>query len=160
MVMGVQTVVVHDVVTLDGKPAEDTFDWYAQARDGTAWYFGEDSKEFTDGGVDTGGSFEAGVDGALPGIVMPGDPQVGDKYRQEYARGVAEDTGEVLSRQGSDNTPLTGPVRDLLVIRDADGLEPDAPAERKYYAKGVGLILTTPDSGPPQRDQAVKVERF
>ncbi|MFN8102819.1 MAG: hypothetical protein U0Q20_14690 [Mycobacterium sp.] len=159
-VMGVQTVVVHDVVTLDGKPAEDTFDWYAQARDGTVWYFGEDSKEFTDGGVDTGGSFEAGVDGALPGIVMPGDPQVGDKYRQEYARGVAEDTGEVLSRQGSDNTPLTGPVRDLLVIRDADGLEPDAPAERKYYAKGVGLILTTPDSGPPQRDQAVKVERF
>ena len=46
--------------------------------------------------MDTAGSFEGGVNGALPGIIMPAHPQVGDQYRQEYAKGVAEDTGEVL----------------------------------------------------------------
>lgn len=159
-VMGVQTIVVHDTVTIDGKPSEDTYDWFAQDRDGNVWYFGEDSKEFKDGAVDTGGSFEAGVDGALPGIVMLASPQVGDKYRQEYARGVAEDAGEIVSLQGSENTQLTGPASDLLVIRDSDLLEPDAPAEKKYYARGIGLILTTPEGGPPQRDQAVRSDSF
>lgn len=159
-VMGVHTVVVHDTVTTNGTISEDTYDWFAQDRYGSVWYFGEASKEFKDGAVDTGGSFEAGVNGALPGIIMLGSPQVGDKYRQEYARGVAEDVGEIVGLQGKESSALTGPSGDLLVIRDSDLLEPDAPAESKYYKKGVGLILTTPDSGPPERDQAVKSEAF
>lgn len=159
-VMGVKTVVVHDTVTTNGTISEDTYDWFAQDRDGNVWYFGEASKEIKDGAVDTGGSFEAGVDGALPGIVMLASPQVGDKYRQEYAKGVAEDAGEVVNLHGNEDTQLTGPSGDLLVIRDSDFLEPDAPAESKYYKKGVGLILTTPESGPPERDQAVRTERF
>ena len=157
-IMGVDTVVVHDTVTLDGKPVEDTLDWYAQDRDGNVWYFGEATKEFKDDGtVDTTGSFESGVNGALPGIVMPGHPQVGDQYRQEYAKGVAEDTGEVLNLTGSETTPLTGPLSDLLVTKDADLLDPTAPAETKYYARSIGLILTTEAGG---RDEAVKVEKF
>lgn len=159
-VMGVRTVVVHDTVTTNGTTSEDTYDWFAQDRDGNVWYFGEDSKEFKDGAVDTGGSFEAGVDGALPGIVMLASPRVGDKYRQEYARGVAEDAGEIMSLQGNESTQLTGLAGDLLVIKDSDRLEPDAPAETKYYKKGVGLILTTPESGPPERDEAVRFEHF
>ncbi|MCB0939199.1 MAG: hypothetical protein KDB72_03055 [Mycobacterium sp.] len=159
-VMGVKTVVVHDSVSVDGEQTEDTFDWFAQARDGSVWYFGEQTKEFADGKVDTAGSFEAGVDGALPGIVMPGSPQVGDKFRQEYAKGVAEDTGEVVDLHGADTTPLTGAARDLVVTKDADMLEPSAPAEHKFFAKGVGLILTVTEGQPPQRDQAVKIEKF
>jgi hypothetical protein len=69
--MGVKTVVVHDTVSVDGIRTEDTFDWYAQDRDGNVWYFGEDTQEFQDGSAVTTGSFEAGVNGALPGIVMP-----------------------------------------------------------------------------------------
>ena len=157
-IMGVDTVVVHDTVTLDDKPFEDTLDWYAQDRDGNVWYFGEATKEFKDDGtVDTTGSFESGVDGALPGIVMPGHPQVGDQYRQEYAKGVAEDTGEVLNLTGHETTPLTGPLSDLLVTKDVNPLDPTAPAENKYYARGIGLILTTEAGG---RDEAVKVEKF
>ena len=159
-VMGVDTVVVHDTVTLDGKPSEDTFDWYAQDRDGNVWYFGEDTKDFNDGKVDTGGSFEAGVHGAFPGIAMPAHPQVGDKYRQEFSKGVAEDTGEVLSLNGSETTPLTGPKDNLLVIADADLLDPTAPAEHKYYAPGIGLILTTQQTDPAEREQAVSLEKF
>jgi hypothetical protein len=158
-VMGVNTVVVHDTVTVDGKTAEDTFDWYAQDRDGNVWYFGEDTQVFDGGSVDTTGSFEAGVDGALPGIIMPGHPQIGDTYRQEYAQGVAEDTGEVLSVTGSETSPLTGPVTNLLVTKDADLLEPTGPTENKYYARGVGLILTV-QVGPAEREQAVTAEKF
>jgi hypothetical protein len=157
-IMGVKTVVVHDTVSLDAKTTEDTFDWYAQDRDGNVWYFGEATRAINeDGTVDTKGSFEAGVNGALPGIIMPGHPQVGDQYRQEYAQGVAEDTGEVQSVTGSESTRLTGPLSDLLVTKDTDLLDPTAPAENKYYARGVGLILTTEAGG---REEAVRVEKF
>ena len=157
-IMGVETVVVHDTVSLDAKATEDTFDWYAQDRDRNVWYFGEATKAINqDGTVDTKGSFEAGVNGALPGIIMPGHPQVGDQYRQEYAKGVAEDTGEVQSVTGTESTPLTGSLSNLLVTKDADLLDPTAPAENKYYAGGVGLILTTEAGG---RDEAVRVEKF
>ena len=137
---------------------ENTTDWYGQDKHGNVWYFGEATKEFKDDGtVDTMGSFESGVNGALPGIVMPGHPQVGDQYRQEYAKGVAEDTGEVLNLAGRETTPLTGPLSDLLVTKDADLLDPTAPAETKYYARSIGLILTTEAGG---RDEAINVEKF
>jgi hypothetical protein len=156
-IMGVATVVVHDTVSLGGKTTEDPFDWYAQDRDGSVWYFGEATKKIEDGTVDTTGSFEAGVNGALPGIIMPAHPHVGDQYRQEYAKGVAEDTGEVVSITGSETTPLTGPVNDLLVTKDADLLDPTSLPENKFYARGVGPILTTEPAG---RDEAVTVEKF
>ena len=107
--------------------------------------------------MDSTGSFEGGVNGALPGIIMPGHPRVGDQYRQEYAKGVAEDTGEVLNLTGRETTPLTGPLSDLLVTKDVDLLDPTAPAENKYYARSIGLILTTEAGG---RDEAIKVEKF
>jgi len=158
--MGVTTVAVHDTVSIDGTPHEDTIDWYAQDRDGNVWYFGESTKEFDGDKVNTAGSFEAGVNGALPGIAMPGRPQIGDQYRQEYAKGIAEDTGEVLSLTGSETSKLTGPARDLLVTKDADLLDPSGPIENKYYARGIGLILTVQVTGPPERDEAVRVEKF
>ena len=157
-IMGVATVVVHDVVRVDGRTTEDTLDWYAQDHDGNVWYFGEATKAINeDGTVDTKGSFEGGVGGALPGIVMLGHPQVGDQYRQEYAKGVAEDTGEVVSLTGSETTPLTGHVGDLVVTKDADLLDPAAPEENKYYMRGKGLILTV-ESGA--REVAVRAEKF
>ena len=84
-VMGVTTTVIRDTVYLDGELIEDTFDWYAQDKEGNVWYFGEDSKEYENGAVvNTKGSWEAGVDGAQPGLIMPANPQVGQTYRQEY----------------------------------------------------------------------------
>ena len=97
------------------------------------------------------------MNGALPGIIMPGHPQVGDQYRQEYAKGVAEDTGEVLNLTGRETNPLTGPLSDLLVTKDVDLLDPTAPGENKYCARSIGLIVTTEVGG---RDEAVKVEKF
>ncbi len=96
-VMGVSTTVVRDTVTVDGALVEDTYDWYAQDQEGNVWYFGEETAEYEDGEiVSTAGAWEAGVDGALPGIAMEADPTVGDSYRQEYYPGEAEDMAEVV----------------------------------------------------------------
>jgi hypothetical protein len=74
-ILGVQNVVVHDVVTADGAVVEDTFDWYAQDKDGNVWYFGEVTRKADPSGqlTDTEGSWEAGVAGAQPGLVMKVD---------------------------------------------------------------------------------------
>src|SRR5215210_2001310 len=76
-VMGVECVVVDDRAWEGGKLIEKTYDWFAQDNKGTVWYFGEDTKEYENGKVvTTKGSWEAGVDGAKPGIIMQADPKV------------------------------------------------------------------------------------
>jgi hypothetical protein len=58
-----------------GELIENTFDWYAQDVCGNVRYMGEKTREYENGQVvSTEGSWEAGVDGAYAGIVMPGDP--------------------------------------------------------------------------------------
>ncbi|MFH1938773.1 MAG: hypothetical protein ABIK21_01305 [bacterium] len=77
-VMGVTTLIVWDRVWLDDKLIEETYDWYAQDKEGNVWYFGEDSKEYENGKVvSTEGSWEGGVDGAMPGIIMKNKLTVG-----------------------------------------------------------------------------------
>lgn len=156
IVMGVPTVVVHDVATVDGQVEEDTFDWYAQDTDGNVWYFGE----ATSAGGDTSGSFEAGVDGAQPGLVMPVAPAVGDHYRQEYYAGEAEDTGKVLYLAGTETARYGGTYRDLLVTEDVNPLDPAAAVEHKFYARGVGLVVAVHVTGPAERLELVAVEHF
>ena len=138
-VMGVVCVVVRDVVSEEGDLVEVTDDWYAQDVDGNVWYFGEETAEYRNGEVtSTAGSWEAGVDGAQPGIIMPGVPQVGMTYRQEFYAGEAEDLGEVVELGASAEVPV-GTYQDVLVTEDWTPLEPDV-RERKFYAPGVGLI--------------------
>jgi hypothetical protein len=138
-VMGVSTVVVRDTVTVGGALVEDTFDWFAQDKEGNVWYFGEEVEDYENGKVaSTAGSWEAGVDGALPGIVMPATPAVGDAFRQEYFAGEAEDMFEILGLDESVQVPF-GTFEGVLVTEDWSPLEPDV-VESKYYARGVGKI--------------------
>lgn len=154
---GVTARVVRDTVTLDGEIVEDTFDWYAQDNEGTVWYLGEDTAEFEDGEISsTEGSFEAGVDGALPGIVMPAHPAPGMKYRQEYYEGEAEDNGEVLSVLEMADVPF-GHFDELVLTKDTIGLEPDV-LSYKLYAKGIGVILTLDVSGGSGREELVNID--
>ena len=138
-ILGVACVVVEDTGTVNGKIAEKTLDWYAQDRNGNVWYFGEASQDYEAGKVvSTYGSWEAGVTGALPGIVMEAHPRPADIYRQEFARGVAEDLAEVLSV--AEHLAITyGTYDNVLLNREWTLLEPGA-VEQKFYARGVGLI--------------------
>jgi hypothetical protein len=146
-ILGVATTVVHDRVFVNGSLTEDTFDWYAQDAAGNVWYFGEDSKELLDGEVvSTEGSWQAGVDGAMPGIVMLAEPQDGDAYAQEDAPGVAEDEAKVVSLDETVTVPY-GTFTGCLETSETTHLDPGLH-ERKFYARGVGLVLElTPKGG-------------
>ena len=140
VILGVTCTVVRDRVWVDDELVEDTFDWYAQDREGNVWYFGKDSKEISDGQVvSTEGSWEAGINGAIPGIVMKDHPEVGEAYRQEFAEGEAEDMAHVLSLNESVTVPF-GSFDNSLQTLEWTPLEPDVVAQ-KFYAPGVGVIL-------------------
>ena len=155
--MGISATVVRDTVEEDGEVVEDTYDWFAQDDEGNVWYLGEDSKEYEDGEVvSTEGSWEAGVDGALPGIVMLAEPAVGDAYRQEYLEGEAEDLGEV-HELGARETVPAGTFGDLVVIREWNPLEPDV-VEDKYHAPGIGVVLEVTVEGGDERVELVEFQ--
>lgn len=155
---GITARVVRDTVTEDGKLVEDTFDWYAQDEQGSIWYLGEDTAEFENGEIKTtSGSFEAGVDGALPGMIMPGDPQDGMQYRQEYYKGEAEDNGEVLSTNEMAETPY-GQFNNALLTKDTITIEPKV-LEYKLYAPRVGPVLVVGVSGGPgSREELIELD--
>jgi hypothetical protein len=145
-VMGVECVVVDDRAWEDGKLIEQTYDWFAQDKEGNVWYFGEDTKEYENGKVtSTTGSWEAGVDGAKPGIIMQADPKVGDSYRQEYYPGEAMDMARVLSIDASVTVPY-GSFDDVLETKEWTPLQPGF-FEKKYYVRGVGPLGNPRDLG-------------
>jgi len=144
---GVEATVIHDVVTQGGELVEETFDWYAQDKAGNIWYLGEDTTEYENGKPSTTeGSWEAGVDGAQAGIIMPARPQPGVRYRQEYYEGEAEDAARVLMLDERVDVPF-GDFEDVLVTEDVNTLVPGGAPEHKYYARGVGLVLVTDTRG-------------
>jgi hypothetical protein len=141
MVDGAQTAVIVDTVTVDGVTEEIATDYFAQDKAGNVWYFGEDVMNFIGGSLDnTSGTWRAGADGALPGIIMESHPKVGDTYAQENAPGVAQDQAEVLSKHGHE-TLESGSVKNLLQIQETTPLDPTA-LEQKFYLRGVGEVLS------------------
>ncbi len=155
VVMGIEAVVVVDQVFEDGELVEDTEDWFAQDAEGNVWYVGEETAEYEDGEiVSTEGAWEAGVDGALPGIVMPADPQPGLAYRQEYYEDEAEDMAEVVRLDGTASVPA-GDYTDLVVIEEWTPLEPDV-VEEKYYAAGIGPVLEETVVGGSERNELLE----
>jgi hypothetical protein len=156
MILGIMATVVHDQVFLGGELTEDTFDWYAQDKLGNIWYLGEDSREMENGQVvSTAGSWEAGVDGAKPGIIMQADPQVGQRYYQEFYEGEAEDEAMVVSLNASAVVPF-GNFAGCLQTNDFTRLEPGA-SENKYYCPGTGLVLEEA-VGSGERNELVGID--
>jgi hypothetical protein len=145
-IQGIQATVVRDTVTEDGELVEDTFDWFAQDKDGTLWYLGEDTTEYENGkAVTKEGSWETGVDGAEAGVFLPGDPEVGQTFRQEYRAGEAEDHAKILSLDERVEVPA-GKYTGVLMTKDYTPLQPEA-LEHKFYAKGVGPVMLVGISG-------------
>ena len=138
-VLGIRCTVVKDTVSQGGKPTERTFDWYAQDKHGNVWYMGENSLELRNGRfVRASDSWEAGIKGAQPGIIMLGHPRSGAVYRQEYyPPGGALDQAKILGTSG----PVTvhaGAFKSPLVTIEWSPVEPQL--EEKLYVPGVGEI--------------------
>jgi hypothetical protein len=147
VIMGVKCVSVVDTVTVDGKLEELTTDWYSQDKQGNVWYFGEDSKAYKDGKVvSTKGSWLGGVKGAYPGYIMKAKPVVGETYRQEYFKGEAEDMATLVSLNETTSVPQ-GSYKNVWMTKEWSALENPPVIEHKYYAKGIGQIMTTGGTG-------------
>lgn len=112
------------------------------------YYFGEDSRDCPDGFDEndvctgeesTAGSWEAGVGGARPGLIMPGTPLIGAKYFQEIAPPAAVDRGEIMGLgleigewSGCIQISDTNPSADPPVCEDDEDV--------KTYCPGIGLV--------------------
>jgi hypothetical protein len=157
-IIGITCVEVHDTVTTAGVLTEDTLDWFAQDRDGTVWYMGENSKQI-DGGLVVGieGTWTSGVDGGQPGIIMKLHPAMGDFYRQEFLLKDAEDLAEVSSTDESVTLLSNGKTYDHCVkTTETAPIEPDA-LENKFYAPGVGNVLVI-DQTANERSELVDIK--
>jgi hypothetical protein len=140
--MGVPATEVRDRVYLDGALIEDTHDWYAQDGNGNVWYLGEAAKEYDNGVlVGTFGSWEWGVDGALPGIIMWSNPaaHVGEEYRQEYYALQAEDWAKVIA-VGQAVTVAYGSFSGCITTEDWNGVKPLDPREHKSFCPQIGQV--------------------
>jgi hypothetical protein len=168
----VRCIVVRDEVFEDGFLTEGTNDWFAQAKDGTVWYCGEETAEFEtfDGDrpvkpelVSIDGSFKADRDGDKPGIIFLANPRPGQTYIEESSLGNAEDATRVIVVDYSygkyPNLDILVPpglarllcARNCVVTRNTSSLEPGR-FERKYYAPGIGVFLeTAPQTGEVNR---------
>lgn len=157
-VLGVRCTVVRDTVSEHGKPVERTYDWYAQDKQGNVWYMGEESLELKNGRfVRASDSWESGLNGAKPGIIMRGSPRPGDVYRQEYyPRGDALDQARVLGASASVHVPY-GTFRRSLVTVEWSPVEPQL--EKKYYVLGIGEVKEQVVQGGHERFQLVSVTR-
>jgi hypothetical protein len=156
VILGVVATVVSDVATHDSTVLERTFDWYAQDKQGNVWYLGEDTTAYLPNGkTDTSGSWEAGVRGAQPGIVMEANPAIPDAYRQEYLAGQAEDTAWVVDIGGTITVPY-GKLHKTLTTLEATRLEPGL-YDRKVYAPGIGLVVEEAITGPVETARLVSV---
>jgi hypothetical protein len=156
-ILGVTCTVVRDTVSEHGRAVERTYDWYAQDKQSNVWYMGEDALERQHGRfVKASDSWQSGVNGAKPGIIMPGHPRPGDAYRQEYyPPGKALDEARVLRLSGSVTVPY-GAFGKVLVTSERSPLEPQT--EQKYYAPGVGEVAERVVKGHHEEFKLVSVE--
>ena len=156
-IMGIDAIVVLDEVFSGGKPQERTFDWYSQDKRGNVWYLGEDSRNYEHGRwIRDDGSWEAGVGNGKPGIIMPANPKPGDAYRQEYSPGHAVDQARVIGSGGSVKVPYRS-FPQTLATREYSSL--DHQFERKYYARGAGVIKEQALTASKERSELVGVSR-
>jgi hypothetical protein len=134
----IETLVSQYTAYLDGRIQEVAYDLYAQADDGSVWYFGEDVADFEDGAIVTKeGTWIVGKDGPAA-MIMPANPKVGDVYRTENTPGIAFEEVTVKAVDKTLDGPL-GPVKGGLV---AEELHMDGSTEDKTFAPGYGEFYT------------------
>jgi len=139
--MKVACLISQYVAYLDGRIQEVALDWYAQADDGSVWYFGEDVADYEDGKVvSTEGTWLAGRDGAAA-MIMPAHPRVGDVYRTENVPGIAFEEVTVKAVDLTVHGPH-GPVDGAIIVTE---LHQDGTREDKVFAPGYGEFRTAGD---------------
>lgn len=140
LIRGVTTRVIEEREWVDDELLEVSWNYYAQASDGTMCYFGEEVDIYEDGGISHAGRWCADTPGNEPGIIMPADPRPGMKFPMEVAPGVAEDQGHIVGI-GPVEVPY-GSFSETIRVRETNPLDGDVGY--KIWAVDVGLISDAP----------------
>jgi hypothetical protein len=140
----VETLVSQYMAFLDGRLQEVALDYYAQADDGSVWYFGEDVNDYNARGLVAfqTDSWLAGQDGP-PAMIMPGDPKVGNAFRTENIPGLVF---EEVTVKTTDKT-VAGPTGKVTGAMVGEELHDDAQTSDKVFAPGYGEFLTRDTDG-------------
>jgi hypothetical protein len=135
----IETLVSQYVAYADGRLEEVARDRYAQADDGSVWYFGEDVMDYEQGTVAlTEGTWLAGREGPAS-MIMPSHPKVGDVFRLENIPGIVFEEVHVAA-VGRTVRAAAGPVDGAIL---AEELHSDGSYDHKIYAPGYGEFRTT-----------------
>lgn len=142
MIMGILCQGVHERLIADERLGEDTWRWHAQDRSGNVWYFARETKTYDYADVTGEWSWQAGVDDAKPGQVLPADPgkSLNKEYWQAFAPGTLEEKGMVVGLDETITVPA-GTFGHCLKVRVTSSREPGV-VEYRYYASGIGLVLS------------------
>ncbi|MHC5023809.1 MAG: hypothetical protein ACYTGG_07845 [Planctomycetota bacterium] len=137
--ISVNTRVVEEREYEDDELVEVSRNFFARCRDtDSVYYFGEDVDIYEDGEiVSHDGAWLAGVDGATPGLIMPGTFLLGSRYFQEMAPDIAMDRAENAEMGLRVVTPA-GTFDDCVLVDESSAIEPGT--SEKIYAPGIGLI--------------------
>lgn len=134
----------------DGELVEISLNWFAEADDGTVYYFGEVVDDYEDGAVSGhGGSWLVGgptlpadpedtATAEVPAVFMPGEPEVGDSWKPEDLFPLVDETVTLLDDEARLRTPA-GSFEDALKVQETSDL-PDSSPELKWYAAGLGVV--------------------
>jgi hypothetical protein len=157
LILGILCLGVQDRVSTPEWLLEDTWRWYAQDMKGDVWYFARETKKYDREVVTESWSWQAGVDGAKPGRIMPGKPQdfLNKEFWQAYAPGKAEEKAQILSVNETVAVPF-GSFSGCVKVKAYSDLDPGA-LEYRYYAPGVGLILCEEGATGSRRIQLVGI---
>jgi hypothetical protein len=142
---GVQALLVLDQDIDGGQVSEQAVDYLAEDVGGHVWYLGSYTEAYEGGQfLNAQDAWLAGVNGAIAGLWFPGDPQPGSQpFSQVQVPGVEQ----------RKCVPFDC-FKDVVVLQEAG-------SENKYWAPGVGQILTEPLSGAAQEiEQLINVKEL
>ena len=152
-VAGVPSVGVRTVVVVDDEAVSERWRWYAEDRAGNVWLLAEEVER--DGGG-LAGVWEAGVDGAPAGLVVPAVPRVGDGWVEAWVPGLA-----IRQVRAEDlDTPAAVPAGEYdggLLTEVTSPVRP-GEVERRVHVRGTGLVRSERVLPPsPQRPAGATV---
>ena len=136
---GVRTVIVLDQDIDGGEIAEQSLDYMAQDEQGNVWYLGSYTESYEGGQfVNAEDAWLAGVKGSKPGILMPADPKTGTPPYYQAQTPDEQPVAEVVKTGQKQCVPFKCYTSVIVIEENGD--------EYKYFAAGVGGILTEPRS--------------
>jgi hypothetical protein len=134
-----ETRVVEENESVNGQTVEISRNYFAFCQQtNSIFYFGEEVDNYKNGKIINHEGAWLAEGKNKPGLMMAGQPEVGYRYYQEMAPGVAMDRAEIIGTTENLKTPA-GDFTNCLKIEETTPLSPKEK-EYKIYAPGIGLI--------------------